>query len=238
VSDFCAAADRGAFRSAIYRLNLFCGGNLAGALVPLYRGPTFGGTNYGNATDTNNNFVSADFVETGTGGGLKGNGTTKWLGTGAGSNVIPSLLSSHLSVSGTGMEAAASGVYRDFIGIYGGSPASTFTLQNNSSINRYAGIGNFSSANFGFNATEAHMIGSRTSSSLITSYRSGISVGTDATSAGDTRVATQIGVFGRGDVGASTAATLRMYSFGTGLSATQAAAFSAAVIAFNTALGR
>jgi hypothetical protein len=238
VSDFCAAADRGAFRSAMYRLNLFCGGNLSGCLVPLYRSTSFGGATFGNATDTNNNFVSADFIETGTGGGLKGNGTTKWLGTGAGSNVIPSLLSSHLSVSGTGMEAAASGVYRDFIGVYGGTTASTFTIQNNSSANRYAGIGNFSGTNFGFNATEAHAIASRTSATAMTSYRSGVSIGTDATSAGDTRVATQIGVFGRGDYGASTAATLRMYSFGNGLNATQAAAFSAAVIAFNNALGR
>jgi len=44
---------------------------------------------YGNATDTNNGpFVSGDYAETGATGGLKGNGSSKYLDTGFASNVL------------------------------------------------------------------------------------------------------------------------------------------------------
>ena len=106
VSEFCRDIEKAQIRSAMYRVNLFCGGNLSGCLVPLYRGPTFGGTNFGGATDTAVNFVSGDFIETGTGGGLKGNGVNKYLRTTTGTSSIPSLLSSHLSVSGNEIETS------------------------------------------------------------------------------------------------------------------------------------
>jgi hypothetical protein len=82
VSDFCAAIDRDNLRDRFYRLNPFSGGNLSGALVPLYRSTAFGGSVVGNATDTNVNFVSADFAETGSTGGLKGNASNKYLNPG------------------------------------------------------------------------------------------------------------------------------------------------------------
>ena len=50
VNVFCKAVDSAGLRSVFYRLNLFCGGNLSSALVPLYRGPARTGTQYGNAT--------------------------------------------------------------------------------------------------------------------------------------------------------------------------------------------
>jgi hypothetical protein len=68
VSIFCMAIDGAGLRDRFYRLNLFCGIGLSSALVPLYRGPVAGGTALGNATDTNNNFVSADFAENGRSG--------------------------------------------------------------------------------------------------------------------------------------------------------------------------
>lgn len=82
VDRFCRTIDAAGIRDRFYRLNLFCGTGLAAALVPLYRGPSASGATFGDATDTNNNFVSADYVETGTTGGLKGNGSTKFLATG------------------------------------------------------------------------------------------------------------------------------------------------------------
>lgn len=239
VSTFCAAIDRESLRNRFVRLNLFAGGNLSGALVPLYRSTSFGGTVIGNATDTNTNFVSEDFAETGATGGLKGNATNKWLGTGAGTNSITSLLDSHLSLSATSMEAGVSGVFRPFMGTSSGAAAGAFLLENTSNAYRNCAIGSFQVTNAGFNATEAHLIASRTSSTLITAYRSGASVATNTVAAANTRVATQIAIFTRGDSQAVfTAARFRMYSFGAGLSAAQAAAFSAAVIAFNNALGR
>jgi len=81
VSDFCRAVDAGGLRDRFYRLNPLSAG-LLGALVPLYRSMSFGGSVVGSATDTNVNFVSGDFSETGSTGGLKGNASTKYINTG------------------------------------------------------------------------------------------------------------------------------------------------------------
>jgi len=80
VGKFCADIDKAGLRDRFYRLNLFCGSNLNAVLVPLYRGPSRTGTQYGNTTDTNNGpFVSGDYSES---SGLKGNGSSKYLETG------------------------------------------------------------------------------------------------------------------------------------------------------------
>lgn len=247
VSDFCRAIDAAGIRSAMYRVNLFCGGNLSGCLVPLYRGPTFGGTNFGNATDTNGNFVSADFVEIGSGGGLKGNGTNKYLNTGFATNSLPSQTSVHLSSSGTGLETSGD---KQFIGSYTGTETALAFLDIYSIYisARAFRQGTFTTGRFPLVATpgtsEAHIIGSRTSSTSSVLYRGGTSAASNATAITPVASAIPFYVF-TGNInnatptsGTTTAATLRMYSIGTGLSATQAAAFSAAVIAFNNALGR
>ena len=80
VSDFCDAIDAAGIRDRFIRLSLLCGGNLSAALVPLYRGASPTGTQYGGAADYNiGPFVSADYSET---SGLNGNGSTKALETG------------------------------------------------------------------------------------------------------------------------------------------------------------
>jgi len=80
VGKFCADIDKAGLRDRFYRLNLFCGSNLNAVLVPLYRGPSRTGTQYGNTTDTNNGpFVSGDYSES---SGLKGNASSKYLETG------------------------------------------------------------------------------------------------------------------------------------------------------------
>jgi hypothetical protein len=240
VSNFCRSIDATAgLRSALLRLNLFCGTGLSACLVPLYRGASRTGTQLGNTTDTNVNFVSGDYSEQGASGGLKADGSTKWLRTGFGTNSLASLHDSHLSFSGTSLETGQAGVFVDFMGVYGGVVDTTFLIQNSQNNFRYAGIGNFTSTNIGFSATETHVIGSRTSSTLLTVYRSGSSIGTNSTTAGNTRGATEIGIFKRGDTaGGGTAGRFRMYSFGNGLTDAQALALSNAVIAFNTALNR
>lgn len=79
VSKFCNDIDKAGIRDRMYRLNLFCGTGLNACLVPLYRGPSRTGTQYGNTTETNTGpFVSGDYAETGASGGLKANGS-KWL---------------------------------------------------------------------------------------------------------------------------------------------------------------
>ena len=80
VSAFCTAIDKAGIRDRFYRLSLFCGTGLNACLVPLYRGPSRTGTQYGNTTDTNTGpFVSGDYTES---SGLKGNGSSKYLDTG------------------------------------------------------------------------------------------------------------------------------------------------------------
>ena len=79
VDRFCRSIDSAGIRDRFYRMGIFAGSNLNAALVPLYRGPSLGGTQYGDATDTNNNFVAGDYAES---NGLKGNGSTKYLATG------------------------------------------------------------------------------------------------------------------------------------------------------------
>ena len=85
VDRFVKAIHAAGIRDRFYRLNLFCGnsdGNLNAVRTPLYRGPSLIGTQYGNTTDTNSNFVAGDYVETGAQGGLQSDGGTKYLNTG------------------------------------------------------------------------------------------------------------------------------------------------------------
>jgi len=99
VNTFCDAIDAASIRDRFYRLSLFCGSNLNAALVPLYRGPSLGGTQYGNTTDTNvGPFVTGDYSETGATGGLVGNGSSKRLETGFSLASLPSAASRHISV--------------------------------------------------------------------------------------------------------------------------------------------
>ena len=245
VSEFCRAVDSAGIRSAMYRVNPFAGGNLSGCLVPLYRGPTFGGTNFGNATDTNVNFVSGDFIETGTGGGLKGNGTSKYLQTGFTVANLPSTTSSHMSVSATGLATSGS---RAFMGASDGGTANSFFFYEHATFNgtgRSYRQGSFSTGQFPLIASpateESHILGTRTSATASSIYRSGALTVTNTTTVSPGAQAFPVHVFALNNVGSViqySAGTFRSYSIGTGLNATQAAAFSAAVIAFNAALGR
>lgn len=86
VSAFCKAISAtSGLRAKLYRVNLFCGASdasLVAVRTPLYRGPAATGTQYGGTLDDNVNFVQGDYSERGSAGGLKGNGSTKYLDTG------------------------------------------------------------------------------------------------------------------------------------------------------------
>jgi len=77
VSNFCTSIVTAGIRSKFLRLNLVCGNNLAAARVPLYRGASAAGTQYGSAADTNIGPLTANDYSEAT--GLQGNGTTKAL---------------------------------------------------------------------------------------------------------------------------------------------------------------
>jgi len=98
VDRFCRAIDAAGIRDRFYRLSLFCGGTsgtavgLNSALVPLYRGQSLGGTQYGETIDINANgtnlFVGANYNETGASGGLQGN-ANRYLDTGFPTDTVP-----------------------------------------------------------------------------------------------------------------------------------------------------
>ena len=79
VSNFCTAISAAGIRSKFLRLSLMCGNNVAAACVPLYRGASATGTQYGSTVDTNNGpFVAEDYsLSTGL-----DNGNAKYLDTG------------------------------------------------------------------------------------------------------------------------------------------------------------
>lgn len=251
VSQFCASINAtSGLRGAILRLNLFCGNSdasLNAVRTPLYLSGSLGGAAIGNATDTNVNFAEADYAETGASGGLKGNGTTKYLNTGFNSSSLASANSTHLSASGTSMETSGDvmllGSY-----LFPGDAGFTqlFLLDAYSAGNggrgfRSGGIGGTGVFASSPGTAESHIIGTRTASSAAVLYRGGVSAATSSTTGNAATAARPTLVFGAMNgttPGNYSAARLRMYSIGNGLTAAQALAFSNAVIAFNTALGR
>jgi hypothetical protein len=158
---FCNSIESAGLRNKFYRLNLFCGNNLASCLVPLYRGPSPLSTQFGNTIDTNFNFVSADYNETGASAGLQGNGTgsptflgTKYLDTGLQPATI-GLYSGHLATfvhnvnTTTSQQHTWMGIrdntnpgqrwWMDYrttyvFGDYSGSTSSSFTPQNGNGL--------------------------------------------------------------------------------------------------------
>jgi hypothetical protein len=243
VSDFCKSIDAAGIRSKIWRLNLLCGSDLNACLVPLYRGPSRTGTQYGNTTDTNNGpFVSGDYNETGASGGLKSNGTSKHLDTGFIQSEI-SLADIHLSASLIDQETSFGGE-NTLLGIFNSVQTDFITLrQAVTSGNR-----EFLASTFGpgvsvtGSSSESHVMGVRSSITFAALYRAGSQVGTQTSSVGSVATSSRpYFVFARNNQGTAnnrTSARIRMYSIGQAIDATGAAAFSTAVAAFNSALGR
>jgi hypothetical protein len=238
VSTFCADIDAAGIRDRFYRLNLVAGTGLNAALVPLYRGPSRTGTQFGNTTDTNEGvFDSADYEETGASGGLQSNGTTKYLNTGLNQDTIPTLNNAHLSASLTNL---GSGSERTFVGV-SGSAASQFAVLRADSTEARMFLGAFTFAGVAVATSEAHLLGSRSANNLMTLYRSGSALGFSTSTVTPTTLAQPFFVFARNNNGSANTFTfmrLRMYSIGTAIDGASALAFSNAVTAFNTALNR
>jgi len=244
VSDFCRAIDAAGIRDRFYRLNLFAGTGLNAALVPLYRGPTYGGTDYGNATDTNNGpFVSGDYTETGASGGLLGDGSGKYLDTG-------------LTVATVGL-AGHHAFYHDRTGSKTGSKSlggatngartqrfTNFSPNGIDSLTATFGgtrIANDNGISPGFNLT------TRRTDTDLEHYIDGSSADTNVLAATASDIAINFGVFatiGLSDTNAVDNAfgywndRIKGYSFGLDMTATQASDYYTAMQAFQTALGR
>ena len=239
VSTFCAAIDAAGIRDRFYRLNLFCGSSDASLIaprVPLYRGPSRTGTQYGNALDTNNNFVQGDYQETGASGGLKGNGVNKYLATGLPMNYTGIASERHLSVYQT--ENATSTDYA--IGVYNTvDPATIYQLVRVSGSFQYYAGGNTLTLPTTAQSL-GHWLGSGVANRAI--YLNG-SVRQTATNGSETinSEATPFHIFARNTNGSPEGHSderQAAYSIGLSMNGTQVSNFYTALQAFQTALGR
>jgi hypothetical protein len=244
VNTFCNAIDAASIRDRFYRLNLFCGdsdASLVAVRTPLYRGPSLGGTQYGNALDTNNNFVQGDYAETGASGGLIGNTTTKYLDTGLATDALPQVATGHLSFWTRG--GSVSGVRRP-IGAEATVQANRFFMDRRPVANGGDLIhwGSLAAGNNTDDDTAGLFSGSRTSATDLRFYKDGVQVGTTQTgSATMTATDKPIFVFA-GNLNGTPAVfyerRMASYSIGDGMTASQMLAYYNALNAFMGALSR
>jgi hypothetical protein len=246
VNTFCNDIDAAGIRDRFFRLNLFAGGNLAAALVPLFRGPTRTGTQFGNTTDTNFNFVAGDYAETGSTAGLKSDGSTKYLNTGFKAPAASlSATSFHLSCYVQGVESGGSS--RIFIG----------NATNQAGVNLTTAIGWVSAGavssgviadttfpNGGSTDRQGLLLAATNGSQESTYYNNATSVVSQTSTQGgfETGTGDEFTIAARNFVGAIQLYSLnkrfRAYSLGAGMSASQVAAFNTAMQAFQAALTR
>ena len=243
LNTFCAAIDNAGIRNKFYRLNLFCGNNLQACLVPLYTGPSsnFAGLqNYGYGSELNFNFVSSDYVETGASGGLKGNGSTKYLNSGFPTNSLPEG-NRHLAVY---EKTKATNAYDVSIGSEG-SLANTnqFQLATGGSATDYV----FCYTSLTGRVTDptsysggAFWVGCNSSTAYGTLYKNGSSVVSgSAVAATPTSAPLYLFTLNRLNAG-SDFSDVRLSGYSTGLSmdSTQVTAYYNAIQAFQTSLTR
>jgi hypothetical protein len=235
VSKFCAAIASAGIRDRFYRLNLFCGTGLNAALVPLFRGPSLGGTQYGGATDTNvGPFVSGDYAETGASGGLTGNGSSKYLDTGFAMNTLPSTTSGHAAVYCRNRSSSSS-----FHGMVGVNLAAGngFGVATDGTV--YAQWGVFANVT---NNANGLLVASRTSTTSLVAYAAGTAIVTNSTSTTPTASTLNATVFvSRNSAISHTFFDPRSYGFysiGNGLSAADVTSLTNAVNALQSALSR
>jgi len=232
VSDFCATIDKTAgLRGCFYRLNLFCGTGLEACLVPLYRGTSRTGTQYGNTTDSAVNFVSGDYSES---QGLSSASAGKMLNTGLASSSMPSN-AGHLAWSVRGGSFVSSGFLLGFSSA-GGYRSYAF-ISNASSLSMGSASGSTVEV-FSVLSSYARHVVNRLSSASLVYYRNGVSTSSNSnTATASSGGADQLSIFGTNG-SASARAGLHYYAVGDSMTASQVAAFDLAISQFLTALGR
>jgi len=246
VNALCNDIDAAGIRDRFYRLNLFCGTGLNACLVPLYRGPSLGGTQYGNATDTNvGPFVSGDYVETGASGGLVGNGSSKYLNTGLAPSALPSVATGHMAAYSPQITPVDS--TRAFMGCASGSAQYNLSY----SLNTGTGLARLRTTWGGTSGHDANepsgvfrgglRLSTRTSATALRTYHNSTQVSLFETSVTPVAHTNNWFVFAFNSAGTPiqySPDSMRAYSIGESMSAEQAAAYYTAMQAFQTALGR
>jgi hypothetical protein len=200
----------------------------------------------GNTTDTNvGPFVSGDYNETGAGGGLLGNGSSKYLNTGLTVSDIGTAASGHMSVY-HGLSSGVN-VNRYYMGANDATTGNRFYFGTDS-FSTATVFGSYGSAQNASQSLAAnghgpagHRILSRETASLLTHYYNGSVVATNTTGIATAVSTAAFAVFAanrNGTVDRWHNSWIAAYSIGLGLNSSQAAAYRDAMQTFQTALGR
>ena len=252
ISRFCKSIDAAGLRSRMFRVNLFCGTQLAAALVPLYRSVSFGGTAYGNATDTAVNVIAADYSQA---VGITGNAVNKYLNLGSMALLMPSWANHHIGVDTTGETSAN---FRWMGVFWNGTPTGVYADYGAASLYPRTGpLINADSGRVGNQApnpsTDSKLkLLSRSSSTSMFSYNNAVSSAVLATEAGTlTTVPAGFSVMAMSYQNVSagvpagvingyepSAASFRGYTIGLSLTAAQVTAYNTIWATFRTAMGR
>lgn len=250
VDKFCKSIASAGIRDRFYRLNLFCGNSdasLSAVRTPLYRGRSLGGTQFGDATDANVNFVQGDYAET---SGLSTTtGSGKYLNTGLTPDAMAlnDVQAMHLALA----HGPTTSVNEDPRPIGANSAGDRFqfilTIRASAVGVLGASLGRSNSLNssnlpIGVQPSASWVV-SRTSATALVIYKNGSTDATDATSV--TGILSHANAFTVGRVnnagaiiGDSSALAHRHYSIGAAMTAPQVSAYETALAAFRTALGR
>lgn len=244
VDRFVKAIYSAGIRDRFYRLNLFCGtsdANLNAVRTPLFRGPSLTGTQFGNATDTNSNFVQGDYAE---GTGLVGNGTTKALDTG-----LPASFANgrHLAFVPYALGTTS---FRYYMGVRnGGTPANGYlwapyvgSPTSNVGQYTYDDAASVGGADGGAVTVRRLVFGNNVAGASGSAlFSNGSQLGT-AGAGFNTTATTSIGVFAARQAAGTYAsfvnARLSAYSIGLSMTAAQVVSYNSAMTAFLTAMGR
>jgi hypothetical protein len=212
--------------------------------TPLFLGPSLGGTQYGNTTDTNNNFLAADYSEA---SGLQGNGSTKYLNTGVPMN-FTNLRDYHLSAYVSSVTSGNPGFIGADTNGDGVSPRSYQSLVSFAGTPRiwvwynWGNTGNIQADNTSNSYAPGLIsgVGSAASNAL---YAGSSSVATAAALGAETITRTfPVFVFAINNRNTNilnySNARLGGYSLGLAMNATQVGQYNTALAAFNSAMGR
>jgi hypothetical protein len=248
VTRFCVAVAAAGLRSKIWRANVFAGNTIAAAMVPIYRGPSRSGTQYGGTIDTNNNFSSASWTEA---GGLVGNGSTRYLTLGTFAELRTDWATGHFGIDYTGADATDRMLLGGFFNESLTSPRGWYRIWGGTTYGINGVFGNPTKSGFTQNANLK--IVNRSSSTSLWFYESGERVSTETTTANTStqQPLSQFCVMAAGYTnvsgGAATTSvngyaaavgTCRGYTIGDPLTQFQAYAFGTAWLRLQQELGR
>jgi hypothetical protein len=242
MSAFCVAIDAAGIRDRFLRANLFCGTGLSAATVPLYRSASFGGATYGNTTDTNNNFVTGDYSETGATSGLTGNSSTKYLNTGLKANALTAS-NAHLGIGLRDTAPTTSALYVA-IGAYNNNANALLIYLRDTAARRASYFSRFGTSTDGCGPSvfNTSLFVGDIVAAYPTYFVNSVADATTATTSQDYPSAHDLYVFALNNSNSSvigySQARMNWYSIGLSMTSTQVTAFYTAVAVFNATLGR